>query len=212
VRAPSPSFKSELAAYRKWLDSHRECFENWEHDLALQVLARWQRRAEDGPKETDDAWIKIKSTMVPADLYTAGEFIALVLERRVHVEALKTNVLLKEPYDEAEFQRFLKQHLEIGGDDASFARAAHDRRLRRALRNLLFSRDGKTAARERFMADFCNKFTEVCGQPHYEIVAYLTVIAFDIEVTAEAVRLGVRRDAKRRREVLQLFAKKLTPP
>jgi hypothetical protein len=51
-----------------------------------------------------------------------------------------------------------------------------------------FSRETETAPRQFFMNDWSAKFQELCGQPLDEVVAFLTQIAFNVEVTADAVR------------------------
>jgi hypothetical protein len=182
------SFGSELAAYREWFIANRQQFTAREHDIGLRVLERWQGRNRN---DIEEIWNKIISKVRPdqcpanpADF--AAQFISAVISCRTEAETYKT-ILHAEPELGAKIARRRELHLK----NQDYNSLICDDELRKQygdIRRRVFSRDTKTAPRKFFMNDWSGKFQELCGQPLDEVVAFLTQIAFDIQVTADAVR------------------------
>lgn len=197
MRAPAPSFQSELAACREWLTPPENTADRWAYELSMEILDRWQR----APVET--IWSTIKPKLLVADAAAEAAFIFLVLETRIEAEQLD-EVALGLPA--AEFKaipshtKFIKKgDLDRAGEILKTLDAVKKGRKR------LLSRKKKTAARTRFMAYWSNYFERMCGWPLFDTVASLTNIVFDLkpkpginrklrarggpyEVTAEDVR------------------------
>jgi hypothetical protein len=79
MRAPSPSFRAELAAYREKLiaDNGRSPqLQPW-----VKVLDDWAKHAA-----AEDIWRTVKERIPPENLLTAEEFIFLVLDFRFRLE------------------------------------------------------------------------------------------------------------------------------
>src|SRR5437764_6300411 len=82
MRAPSPSFRAELAAYRKALVAQN--IVATDKQLALKVLDRW---SEDAAVET--LWENLIKNLGPDAIPTPGHLIDLVIERRLKADDLE---------------------------------------------------------------------------------------------------------------------------
>src|SRR5262245_57293207 len=181
MRAPAPSFKSELEACRQRLigiglrpDDHR---------LAIDVLDRWKDHAS-----AETIWSKIRQKMPGI---TAREFIAVNLERRLAI-AEQLKVRIPEMHGvEASARRRAAHHRKAGDGSRAAAEMSQLERFR-ADRVRVLGRKMKDAPRVMFMKGWSAKFRELCGQPLDEVVAFLTEVTFGGQVTIDAVRRARR--------------------
>jgi hypothetical protein len=72
MRAPARSFKSEITAYRQWLDT----FGDAERRLAVKVLDSWERHLD-----AERIWSTIEKNLQAEVMPSARDFITFVLER-----------------------------------------------------------------------------------------------------------------------------------
>jgi hypothetical protein len=188
MRAPDQSFKKAIAAYRnKWVANNPD-------EVIPETVRKLLKRWEDH-QSAEEIWTTLKEKLPPEAMLTAEEFIYLVIERRMLMSEFK-RFLREEPSVIATVDARAKQHLEIG----AYSQVVRENELRRqyqGLRDKLVSRNAKTAPRKLFVTGWSNKFMELCGQPLDEIVAVLTYIAFDVEISGDAVR-GMRKATTRR--------------
>jgi hypothetical protein len=180
MRALSPSFKSELEAYRQRLAKERADYPRLA--FALQVIDRWHDHTD-----VETIWDTIKEKL-PADAATAEQFIDLVLQRWDTATELNERVP-KIPDIETKSRSWIKRHLQ----KRKYGQIARETGLLDDLlerRTRLLGRQG--TARKPFMEGWSAKFQELCGQPLDEIVASLTEIAFNGRVTIDMVRRARR--------------------
>jgi len=182
MRARLPSFSSEIAARRQKLLSRTA--------IALQILDRWESDVE-----TEAIWNVVRSK-VPAE-YPAEEFILDVLASGVR--AIELDGIVHElPTTEA--KTVFRQKRLLKGKH--YQQAAYEMKLladSRDLRKRLLSREKKTAGRKYFMKLWRDKFRSLCKKPLDEVVAFLTHVVFDIEVSTEAVRGSSRATTRKGR-------------
>jgi hypothetical protein len=190
MRAPSPSFKAELAACRQMLmlkqKNHRQL------SFMLKILDRWA-----GHPSAEDIWNTISSNWPRNALrsaYSDDEFILDVLASAVWAKKLKPVVY---ELDNCETKTLAHNKRLIGhkrySESADLMKLLAE--VREGRRRLL-SREKKTAARNYFMIGWQEKFITMCGQPLIDVVRVLTDIAFGGEVPVEAVR-GARKPTTR---------------
>jgi hypothetical protein len=190
MRAPSRSFRAEIAAYRDKLvadnDGHPQ-LQAW-----MKVLDNWSRHLG-----AEDIWTTLKEKLPTEIMLTEEEFIFLVLDRRFQLERLN-NVIGVLPAVERQIDHQEKRNLkEKNRRRRAFehARLAHANVLLTAVTDQsasLLGREKKNAVRNLFIIGWRDKFRELCGQPLDEVVRVLTEIAFDQPLTIDAVR-GVQK-------------------
>jgi hypothetical protein len=197
----SPSFKAELAAFRRHLEppskykdpAYQQAFAK-KQKLFFRVVDEWTRYPG-----VEDLWHKI-SAKLPAD-YSAPRFIAEVLQQRDFAEDLdrvtegladveqknasRTKRLLKEAKGASKVEN-LKQ---IAIENALLASTIEDR-------GRILSRKSETAARQYFSATWSKRFMELCGQPLDDVVSALVLIAFQETMSVDAVRLARKSEPR----------------
>ena len=184
MRAPSRSFGTELEVYREKLIA-----DNKEHPdlpLWLKVLDRWRRHTA-----AEQIWQTLKNKVPAGDMLTEEEFIWLVLEQRLIVLEPLIKVVDGLPGKKQLVDHRTKRHMK---EKKHTQIALENELLGRALdqSDRLLGREKKTAIRNRFVAAWSGKFTQICGQPLDEVVRVLTEIAFGKTMTIDSVR-GVRK-------------------
>jgi hypothetical protein len=183
MRARPPSFRSEIAAYRETLRS--------ESPARSRILDRWEC-----DNRTEAIWNVVRSK-VPAE-YSAQEFIVDVLGSGLTAYLLD-GVVFGLPATEAEKLSRIKRLIK----SKRYQQAADIMKLladARALRGRLLSREKETAAQKYFMKFWRDKFRSLCQQPLDEVVAFLTQVVFDIEVSTEAVRGSSKATTRKARK------------
>jgi hypothetical protein len=195
MRAPAPSFKSNIVTYRDCLVEG-----NPPHDahyrVVMGILDRWERHPE-----VEAIWDKIKPS-VPPEIFILGILqagrVAEKVDRLVHElpSAEKKSV--------SRVKRFLTE--KQFRPASRLMALLHD--VREGRKRLL-SRKTETAARTHFMVTLRDYFSVQFGQPFDDVVATLTNIVFDLqpraiglprehtEVTADHVRDAERAARKR---------------
>jgi len=184
MRAPPASFKSELTAYRRKLFLHRA--NHPQLRLCLEVLNRWENH---GSVET--RWNTITEKLPPEARPTAGQFIDLVLERRVVAEELY-RVMREAPGEKAKKRARIKRRLNTDAEWQAGAKIFTALADFRDKSEQVLGREKGTAPRKRFESGWRDKFKEQCGQPLDEVVRVLSEIAFGGERKIGAVR-GTQR-------------------
>jgi hypothetical protein len=182
VRAPSPSFRGELAAFRKRLMTGPD--DEWRR-LFVEVLDRWENHPD-----VEETWRKITAKVPTA---VAGGFIADVLLRRKLVEEIDSR-MAQLPGIEGKVRSSTKRHLKEG----KYREIADANGLLadvKEMRAQVLGRE-RTGSQKHFTIGWSKLFQEVCGQPLDEVVAFLTEIAFGGPVSTEAVR-GARKATTR---------------
>jgi hypothetical protein len=185
MRAPSPSFQSQLVGYRQqlcaWQPNLRD---DWKRQLMIDVVNRWIEHPL-----TEKTW-NILRPKLPADV-TAGQFIFQVIRRRILME----EIIIREPElpkvvakRNIRTKRLLraKNYLQLGRENQLQGEYLEKR-------DRLLGRKKQDAPRQLFMAGWSEKFKELCDEPLDEVVRVLAEVAFDQEVTIDSVR-GARRD------------------
>jgi hypothetical protein len=185
--AAQPSFKSEIAEYRRALgrvDSDTEGL------LMVAVLDRWE---DHGSVET--LWRKI-TAIHPGP--PAQSFIGWLLDTRIMCERLR-EVVEKSPEVVAKVRAQAEKDWKTGSfEAAAWKRRKAENFVERADQEL--GRKKGDAPRQRFMRLASEMFIQNCGRPLDDVVASLTDIAFGDPVTTDAVR-DARRSPKRRRDI-----------
>lgn len=182
--APRPSFRNEIAEYRRELGLGKN---DREILLMRAVLDRWEEHPE-----ADIIWRKISAT-VPN--LSAQSFIGGVLHVREMCDRLR-HVLEESPALATRARRSAEKD-----DDADrYEVAAWKRRGAKILlddADRLVGRKKDGASRQHFMRMTSQMVMENCGQYFDDVVASLTEIAFGGTIDGRAVR-DARRAAKRR--------------
>jgi hypothetical protein len=184
MRSPLPFFRSELEAYRRRLVAEKA--DDWQ----TRLIDNWR---DHGAVET--TWNKIREKLAPEDMPTAEEFIWLVLNNRIVVANGLARVNRESPAVEAAVHARADKFWDSGNYSAATTVRSQLNNFREE-RSRLLGRKPKDAPRKRFMKGWSDKFTELCGQPLYEVVLVLTEVAFGREVTPGAVR-GAHRPTTR---------------
>jgi hypothetical protein len=182
MRAPSPSFKSELAAYRQRLVSERADYPQLR--LWLKILDRWKDHSS-----AETIWKTVREKLLAAP--TAGQFIDLVLER--WSIAIELQRVTSQPPEKAGAK--IRVQADRHWRDGDYWLAAYEKSFLESWTNdirersdRLLGRKKAGAARRCFMAGWRDKFKELTGQPLDPVVKVLTEIAFGCDVSIEAVR------------------------
>jgi hypothetical protein len=186
MRAPSPSFKSEITAYRRTVLDGAPPSKG--RDLVSAVLDRWQEHPD-----TERIWNDInggsvanKTAPVPALL-----FIAWLVRTRMEYERL-ANVIAKT----SDVYLAVRQQAERDWKAGHVWDAAQKRTLvEKHAKDMdaALGRKKTGAPKQHFMRLLRDMFIENCGKPLNEAVAVLTEIAFDDPVTTDAARKARRK-------------------
>jgi hypothetical protein len=198
MRAPSPSFRAELAAYREKLiaDNGRSPqLQPW-----VKVLDDWAKHAA-----AEDIWRTVKERIPPENLLTAEEFIFLVLDFRFRLEPVN-RVTSELRTAERRIDHLAKLNLKERNRAKralEYARLAHVNGLFANVLDrsaTLLGREKKTAVRNMFVMTWRDKFRENCGQPLDEVVRVLAEVAFgEKDLTLETIRGAGRRTTRGKR-------------
>jgi hypothetical protein len=185
MRAPSPSFKSELTAIREdYVASNQG---RHELPLAISIIDRWIKR-----NETDAIWETLKSKIPDA---LPREFIIGLLNHRLTLENVN-RIIRDGPGVEAKIKTRTKRHLQAKKHlELAYENAMLGHHIE--IREQLLGRKKTTAARQMFMAGCSSLFKHRCGQPLDEVVRVLTEIAFDCNVTLDMVREATKPPRQR---------------
>lgn len=187
MRAPSPSFKSEITAYREKLSADNQGHPELSAWLAL--LDRWSNHAG-----VEQIWQTVKNKVPSEHMLTAEELIYLVLNDRFNLLEPLNRVVDGLPKVKSQVDHRTKRHSKDG------------KHMQLALENLLLAnvlesservlgREKKTAIRNRFVLAWTDRFMTNCGQQLDDVVRQLAEIAFGKAITLDAVR-GARKDRK----------------
>jgi hypothetical protein len=187
MRAPSPSFRSEIAAYRGKLLADNEGHPELSAWLAL--LDRWSDYAG-----AEQIWGALKTKVPPERMLTGEELIYLVLNDRFNLLEPLNRVVDGLPEIERKVVQRTKRHLKEGKHGQI---ATENGLLQKVLNSSerILGREKRTAVRNRFISNWTTRFTEVCGQPLDDVVRQLAEIAFGKAVTLDTVR-GTRKARK----------------
>ena len=189
MRAPSPSFKAELAAYQRQVVP--EIADDDQRQLAVKIIDDWKDHAA-----VEKTWNTIKRKLPAEVMPTAAEFINLVLERRLSWEQVNKKVIQQGPQVEADTRRTANYHWKSGDYDNAKGKMSDADKFHE-MRDRLLGRKKALAPRKLFTKDWSDKFRELCGDPLDEVVRVLTEIAFERLATISAVR-GVQKPTTRR--------------
>ena len=178
------SFRDALAEERRRLIA--EHADDGQLRLAVKLIDLWAEHPD-----TERVWVTITKKL-PADvLPTASDFIRLVLNRRMVAKDI--NRVNKESSEVEAALRARANHLRES-EDYSLAKTIKLRVSEfRHERARVLGHKPKSAAKTRFMTGWSDKFTALCGRPLYEVVAFLTGVAFDDVVGVDQVRDAHRR-------------------
>jgi hypothetical protein len=189
MRAPAPTFRNAIAAYRKAIISDPRRGPGF--GIVVGILDRLNDQTD-----IEDIWNKMKPRLpnVPA---AAGLFITGIIKARLHAEAvdqLVEELPVVERKSVSRTKGFLaKKQFEAAAIEMSMIGTVSEGRKR------LFSRKSESAAQVNFMVALRSYFADECGQPFDDVVATLTNIAFNINwVTADHVRDAGRATGRRR--------------
>lgn len=184
MRAPSPSFRAALAAYRQKLVADNEG-----HPLLprmVKVLNAWEEHGS-----TEQVWSTIKDKASPEHMLTEEEFIYFILQHRFAYLEIANHIVDELPHIKRKVDHRTKRHMKEGKHAKL---AAENEILARTLATSerLFGREKKTAIRNRFVTALSINFIQVCRQPLDDVVRVLTEVTFGKKITTEAVR-GARK-------------------
>lgn len=179
MRAATPSFKSELAAYRAWLVNQPAAPE--ERELYLDILDRWADHAA-----VETTWAALANSIPPADMIPAADFISLVIERRGLAERLKVVVEEAHAVEARANSKAMRDIRSKRPGEAALKLALLDSFQGQSDR--LLGRKKKDAPRKIFIVGWTELFRRLSGQPLDEAVRVLTEVAFGGDVPINAVR------------------------
>jgi hypothetical protein len=193
MSAPAPSFKSELAIYRRQLLESENKDQPW-LPAALRVLDRWK----DHP-DVETAWETIKQKLPPAAAVTPGQFIDLFLQRwdaAFHLdEAIRDG-----PAVERRVRATATRHWRDGDWDNAAGKMKEADVFRRLGQKVL-GRKKRGEPSRRFMSGWQDAFKNLCGQPLTDVVCTLTEVAFGGTVPAGKVRDSQKPTTKSKRDI-----------
>jgi hypothetical protein len=190
VRAPSPSFRSEVAACRKRATGNTARNKR-ERRLMLEMLERWENHGA-----TDQMWEDMTAASLAdgALPLLPAEFIHWVLVTRVQCYERLRECIAEAPAIYSKIRKGADQDYKRG--DVLRAAGKHiavDRHA--AAVDSVLGRKKKEAPRQWFMLLCRDAFLLNCGRPLDHVVAALTDIAFggEEETTPDAVRRAAER-------------------
>jgi hypothetical protein len=183
---PSSSFRQALDDHRTWLPTLEPA---WRRQLAQEMIERWIDR-----RECESIWATIVSLLKVE--VTPDRFIAEIVQLRLTAEMLE---IIRVSYPKKKMHKLgnrlmrEEKYAELGERSTAFDNeiARFEEARIRAQRAGLFGR--KDPARMYFMQQLSAGFSRWCGQWRDDEVRVLTEIAFDREISPEAVR-NARRD------------------
>jgi hypothetical protein len=195
MRSPTPSFRSELAAYQRQLVEITKAMDGCadpRSEIAIGIVDRWL----DHP-EAEGIWSELRSCS-PAFQMTPAEFACGVISRRLLAERV-AEIQRDGPSVVQNVKRKLKHALAKSDTGTLVAGSVplHDFVTRRPR---VFARE-KGADRTWFMWQCAEDFRSLCGKPLDNVVRVLAQIAFDWnEASLDHVRGAQRTMARLRRD------------
>ncbi len=200
MRAPSPTFRADLATYRlSLLDEQSRTPNNngtgrAAHAALAQAIAivdRWKQH-----DEAESIWRDIIGNAPPGFAMTPIDVAARVVQYRFYADQMARGIKLA-PTVERKMRALSKRHIDEDTPEANeaiaFERSVRSNTQRLRARNL---RRGKNAPRTWFMAQWSEHFSQCFGRPLDDVVRFLTEIAFDDpNVTPDMVRNARRKIA-----------------
>src|SRR5262249_21033720 len=188
MRAPAPTFKDIIAAYRKHAFAGKPT-RGIEYRIAMRILNRMEKH------DLEALWNTVRPRL-PQVPEAAGLFITGIIKARIHAERvdhLVNELPAREKKTVLRTKEFLtKKQFQAAAIEMSMVGTVSEGRKR------LFSRKSESAAQVDFMVALRSYFADECGQPFDDVVATLTNIAFNIDrITADHVR-DAARDARKR--------------
>jgi hypothetical protein len=192
MRAPSPSFQSELASYRRRLVAERADYVYL--PIALEILDRWREHPD-----AEAIWTTLGQKLPPELMPMATQLIDLVLEKRLLMREVQL-VVNQIPRRKAKTAQWSKHQLQDKNYAALVAAGSLLDEITSGAERLLGRKKG-TGPRKVFITGWRDKFVEFCGQPLDDVVRVLTEIAFGGEITKDTVRATQKptTQAKRRK-------------
>jgi hypothetical protein len=190
MRAPSPSFRAELAAFRKLIeqgpdDEHRA--------LVLKILGRWEKR-----DDVEEVWESMGALLPLRPL--AGVFIGAVIQSRRATEQF-TQATKNFPQLKKDAAAYIEGEWNAAGGDFIRAGVAKEL-LTHADREIddLLGRERDGAWKRRFVELWSDHFREHSGKPADKIVGVITEIAVGGEFTTTDVRNALKFRKRRDRD------------
>jgi hypothetical protein len=169
MRAPSQSFRAEIAAYRKVLVAQN--IVDSDKQLALKVLDNWSR-----DPDVETLWEDLIKNLGLDAIPTPGHLIDLVIERRLIAADLE-NFEIEATDVEVKARSRIKRDLQDQKYDELALRSATLHNVAEGRKRVLGRQKGGFRRRY-FIVGWSDKFQELCGSPLDEAVATITRIAF----------------------------------
>jgi hypothetical protein len=180
MRAPATTFRGHLREYsQRYLPTPE----------GVEILKRWEERSD---ADINLIWNAVKN-LPPEAVPTAEELIALVLSRWTTAKEVEQAITQTPDVADA-----VRKQIDRVWEDGETWRAWLAAIKREVLEDLtrtirkksdqLFRRKKAGAARRYFMASWRDKFRELTGQPHDEVVRLLTEIVSGEATTIDEVR------------------------
>lgn len=190
MRAPSPSFRADLATFRKLIEQGPD---DDQRALILKTLDRWEKR-----DDIEAIWDSV-GALLPLRP-PAGFFIYAVIQSRRDTERLKRETK-NFPQLKTDAAAYIEREWNAAGGD--FVRAGIAKELLthgdRGINDLL-GREREGAWKRRFVELWSDHFREHSRKPADKIVGVITEIAFGGEFTTTDVRNALKFRRRRNRD------------
>ena len=193
MKAPSPTFKAELVAFRQRLKSpsrytddpaRKREFER-KQKMYLEVIDRWIEHPS-----AEDPWTTLKAKS--CELLLPGLFIAEILQRREVADLLHTRIVgyaQREKQIRTQIKRLTSETKgPAKAEKHRAAAAAHEWLADLTEARARFGRKGATAAREHFSRHLSKRLMDLTGEPLDAVTAIMVYVAFGEERATESVR------------------------
>jgi hypothetical protein len=206
MRAPSPTFKAAIAAYRLAIISNPapvHLQNRWKYELTLEVLDRWEKHAA-----VETIWSTIKPKLEPA---IPGLFINVILKMRIHAERVDKYVHELPGTKQQAVSKIKRLTTDEKFDKVrDWSSLVHDVSKGRAR----FSRKTESAALVDFMVQLRSWFNNEWGQPFDDVVATVTNIAFGLRPKPPMTRRGENEEvtADHVRDAARAVDRDIRPP
>jgi len=193
MKAPTPTFKAELEAYRQKLLVSENRDQPWLPE-AVQVLDRWRKHPD-----VEVAWKTLTRRLPSEAIREPAQFIDLVLER--WFAAFRLEEASREGRAvEANVRSVATRQWR----DREWASAAH--RMEEAdkfqkLGKEVLGHKRRDSPRKRFIIGWAEMFRNLCGQPLNNVICVLTEVVFGGTVTCEMVSNAQKPTTKRGRDI-----------
>jgi hypothetical protein len=200
MRAPSPTFRADLATYRLSLLNEQSRTPNNNgagraaHAALAQAIAivdRWKQH-----DKAESMWRQIVGNAPPGFAMTPIDVAARVVQYRFYADQIARGIKLA-PTVERKMRARVKRYNNENTPEA-LAALIYESAIRLQTKDLRARnlRRGKNAPRTWFMAQWSDHFSQCFGRPLDDVVRFLTEIAFDdLNVTPDMVRNARRKIA-----------------